>query len=55
VSEPPRHTTPRDDTQQVALNVIGSVVPVLLKRVGPALALLWLLVFVVIKIIRRKS
>jgi uncharacterized protein len=55
VSEPPRHTTPRDDTQQVALNVISSVVPVLLKRVGPALALLALLVFVVIKIIRRKS
>jgi uncharacterized protein len=55
VSEPPRHTIPGDDTQQVALNVIGSVVPVLLKRVGPALALLALLVFVVIKIIRRKS
>ena len=55
VSEPPRHTAPGDDTQQVALNVIGSVVPVLLKRVGPALALLALLVFVVIKIIRRKS
>jgi uncharacterized protein len=54
VSEP-RYTTPRDDTEQGALNAISTVVPVLLKRFGPALAILGLLLFVVIKIIRRKS
>jgi uncharacterized protein len=54
-SEPPRYTTPRDDTEQGALNAIGTVVPVLLKRFGPGLAILGLLLFVVIKIIRRKT
>lgn len=55
VSEPPRYTTPRGDAEQVPLSVIGTVVPVLAKRFGPALAILALLLFVVIKIIRRKS
>jgi uncharacterized protein len=54
-SEPPRYTTPRGDTERGALNAIGTVVPVLLRRFGPALAILSLLLFVVIKIIRRKS
>jgi uncharacterized protein len=54
-AEPPRYTTPRGDTEQGALNAIGTVGPVLLKRFGPALAILGLLLFVVIKIIRRKS
>jgi carbon monoxide dehydrogenase subunit G len=55
VSEPPRYATPRGDTEQGALNAIGTVVPVLLRRLGPALAILGLLLFVVIKIIRRKT
>jgi uncharacterized protein len=55
ISEPPRYATPRDDTEQGALNAISTVGPVLLKRFGPALAILGLLLFVVIKLIRRKS
>ena len=55
VAEPPGSTTPRGDAEQGALNVVGTVVPVLLKRFGPALAILGLLLIVVIKIIRRKS
>jgi uncharacterized protein len=55
VSEPPRDTTPWDDTEQGAMSVISTALPVLLKRVGAALAVLGLLLFVVIKIIRRKS
>jgi uncharacterized protein len=56
VSESPRDAAaPRADTAQGALNVIGNVMPVLLKRVGPALAILGLLLFVMIKIIRRRS
>jgi hypothetical protein len=35
--------------------VLSTVGPVLLKRYGPALAVVGLLIFVVIKIIRRKS
>jgi hypothetical protein len=35
--------------------VFSTVVPVVLKRYGPALAVLGLLVFIVIKVIRRKS
>ncbi|HET9778363.1 MAG TPA: SRPBCC family protein [Propionibacteriaceae bacterium] len=56
VSEPPRDAAaPQGDTAEGALNVIGTVVPVLLKRFAPALAILGLLLFVVIKIIRRRS
>jgi hypothetical protein len=56
VSEPTRvGAAPRGDTAEGALNVIGAVVPVLLKRFGPALAILGLLLFVVIKIMRRRS
>jgi uncharacterized protein len=56
VSEPPRvGAAPQGDTAEGALSVIGAVVPVLLKRFGPALAILGLLLFVVIKIMRRRS
>jgi hypothetical protein len=44
----------RDDGEST-LNVLSTVVPVLLKRYGPVLAVVGLLIFVVIKIIRRKS
>jgi uncharacterized protein len=55
VAEAPRYTTPPSDTGQGELNLFSTVVPVVLKRYGPALALLGLLLFIVIKIIRRKS
>jgi carbon monoxide dehydrogenase subunit G len=56
VSEPPRDAAaPQGDRAHGALNVIGAVVPDLVKRFGPALAILGLLLFVVIKIIRRRS
>jgi uncharacterized protein len=55
VSEPSRYTTPQGGAGQSDLNVLGTVVPVLLKRVGPALAILGLLLFLAIKIIRRRS
>jgi hypothetical protein len=37
------------------VNVLSTVGPVLLKRYGPVLAVFGLLLFIVIKIIRRKS
>ena len=43
------------DSGESTLNVLSTVGPVLLKRYGPALAVVGLLIFVVIKIIRRKS
>ena len=46
---------PQGDSGESTLNVLGTVGPVLLKRYGPALAVVGLLIFVVIKIIRRKS
>ena len=46
---------PQPDSGESTLNVLSTVGPVLLKRYGPALAVVGLLVFVVIKIIRRKS
>ena len=46
---------PQGDRSESTLNVLSTVVPVLLKRYGPALAVVGLLIFVVIKIIRRKS
>ena len=54
-SEPSRYSSPAGDAAQSELNVFSTVVPVVLKRYGPALAVLGLLVFIVIKIIRRKS
>jgi carbon monoxide dehydrogenase subunit G len=41
--------------QQSQLNALSTVGPVLLKRYGPALAILSLVLLIVIKIIRRKS
>jgi carbon monoxide dehydrogenase subunit G len=55
VSEPPRYTPDQGDKGESTLNVLSTVGPVLLKRYGPALAVFALLVFIVIKIIRRKS
>jgi uncharacterized protein len=55
VTEAPRYTTPPSDTGQGELNLFSTVVPVVLKRYGPALAIVGLLLFIVIKIIRRKS
>ena len=54
-TEAPRYTTPPSDTGQGELNLFSTVVPVVLKRYGPALAIVGLLLFIVIKIIRRKS
>jgi carbon monoxide dehydrogenase subunit G len=64
-SEPVSVTTPRTsgpptgpssgDTGESTLDVLSTVGPVLLKRYGPALAVFALLVFIVIKIVRRKS
>jgi uncharacterized protein len=52
VVAPPRTSPPQ---QQSDLNALSTVVPVLLKRYGPALAILSLVLLIVIKIIRRKS
>jgi carbon monoxide dehydrogenase subunit G len=52
VAAPPRTSPPQ---QQSDLNALSTVVPVLLKRYGPALAILCLVLLIVIKIIRRKS
>lgn len=54
-SEPSRYSARSGDAGESELNVFSTVVPVVLKRYGPALAVLGLLVFIVIKIIRRKS
>jgi len=53
-SEPSRYSSPSGDAARSELNVFSTVVPVVLKRYGPALAVVGLLVFIVIKIIRRK-
>jgi uncharacterized protein len=53
-SEPPRYAPPQTDTGESTLDVLRTVGPVLLKRYGPALAVFGLLLFVLIKIIRRK-
>jgi uncharacterized protein len=53
-SQPTGSTPPQADTGESTLDVLRSVGPVLLKRYGPALAVFGLLLFVVIKIIRRK-
>src|SRR5512133_534006 len=54
-SEPPRYTTPQGRTDESTLDVLRTVVPVLLKRYGPVFAIFGLLLFIVIKIVRRKS
>jgi uncharacterized protein len=54
-SEPPRYTSPATETGESTLDVLRTVVPVLLKRYGPVLAVFGLLLFIVIKIVRRKS
>jgi carbon monoxide dehydrogenase subunit G len=54
-SEPSGYHSAQGDTGQVELNALTTVVPVLLKRYGPPLAIFGLLLFIVIKIIRRKS
>lgn len=54
-SEPPRYTTPQGRADESTLDVLRTVVPVLLKRYGPVLAVFGLLLFIVIKIVRRKS
>jgi carbon monoxide dehydrogenase subunit G len=54
-SEPSRYASPQGDTVQGELNVFSTVLPVVLKRYGPALAIVGLLLFIVIKIVRRKS
>jgi carbon monoxide dehydrogenase subunit G len=52
---PPGLGQPQAATRESTLDVLGTVGPVLLRRYGPALAVVALLVFVVIKIARRKS
>jgi carbon monoxide dehydrogenase subunit G len=54
-SEPSRYSSPPGESGQSELNLFSTVVPVVLKRYGPALAIVGLLLFIVIKIIRRKS
>ena len=54
VSKAPPRMPPQRDAEESTLDVLSTVGPVLLKRYGPALAVVGLLLFVVIKIIRRK-
>jgi uncharacterized protein len=54
VSEPARYRPPGDPGRS-AVNVLSTVVPIVLKRYGPALAIVSLLLFIAIKIIRRSS
>jgi carbon monoxide dehydrogenase subunit G len=54
-SEQPRTTLAQGATEESTLNVLSTVGPVLLKRYGPVLVVLGVLLFVVIKIIRRRS
>jgi carbon monoxide dehydrogenase subunit G len=55
LSEQPRTTATQGASEESTLNVLSTVGPVLLKRYGPVLAVFGLLLFIVIKIIRRKS
>ena len=55
VAEPPRYPPRGDDLGRSAVNVLSTVVPVVLKRYGPALVIIGLLLFIAIKIVRRKS
>ena len=54
-SERPRFTVPPGRSTESTLDVVRTVLPVLVKRYGPALAVFALLLFIVIKIVRRKS
>jgi hypothetical protein len=54
-SQPDYSAQPQGDATESTLSVLSTVGPVLLKRYGPALAVVGLLLFIVIKIIRRKS
>jgi carbon monoxide dehydrogenase subunit G len=54
-SQHSRFSSPPVDNGQSELNLLTTAVPAVLKRYGPALAIIGLLLFVVIKIIRRKS
>jgi uncharacterized protein len=54
-SEPSRFSSPQGDSGQSELNLFSTAAPIVLKRYGPALAIVGLLLFVVIKIIRRRS
>lgn len=54
-ASPAYSAAPQQDSGESTLNVLSTVGPVLLKRYGPALAVVGLLIFVLIKIIRRKS
>ena len=54
VSEPARYPPPGDPGRS-AVKVLSTVVPIVLKRYGPALAIVSLLLFIAIKIIRRRS
>ena len=49
----PRPTPAPPDAAPAEFNVLSSVGPVLLRRYGPAIAVIGLLLFIVIKIIRR--
>lgn len=53
--ERPRFTAPPGRTTEGTLDVLRTVLPVLVKRYGLALAVFALLLFIVIKIVRRKS
>jgi uncharacterized protein len=54
VSAPTAQMPPRGP-EESTVDVLRTIGPVLLKRYGPALAVFGLLLFIVIKIIRRKS
>jgi uncharacterized protein len=54
-SERPSFTVPPGRSTESTLDVVRTVIPVLVKRYGPALAVFALLLVIVIKIVRRKS
>jgi uncharacterized protein len=54
-SKPSRYSLGQGDSGQGELNLFSTALPVVLKRYGPALAIVGLLLFIVVKIIRRKS
>jgi carbon monoxide dehydrogenase subunit G len=54
-SERPSFTVPPERSAESTLDVVRTVLPVLVKRYGPALAVFALLLFIVVKIVRRKS
>jgi carbon monoxide dehydrogenase subunit G len=55
-SGPPAYSAQaQTDTGESTLNVLSTVGPVVLRRYGPVLAIVGVLIFILIKIIRRKS